>query len=169
MKTDKVLQIPEIPKKIIINSLAKGTSSRRNFTKEEDERLITLVKFYGIKNWEAISNMMPFRNVRQCKDRYNNYLSPEINLKPWTKEEDLLLIKKFNEFGQKWVQISQFFKGRSDNNVKNRWYNHLRQMVDVSKKNNIEEETKFCNDVDQFILNDFTDFDDVCFDAALEL
>lgn len=167
-----VIKIPEIPQKIIINSLTKGISSRRNFTKEEDERLFILVQYYGEKNWDYISKMMPFRSARQCKDRYKNYLSPEINLKPWTKEEDLLLIKKYNELGQKWVQISQFFKGRSDNSIKNRWYNHLRQITEQPNKPKTilkEEDIKLCNDGDQTMLNDYSDFDEIFFNTPLEL
>ena len=165
------IKMPEIPQRIIVNSLTKGISSRRNFTKEEDERLLFLVQNYGVKNWEFISKMMPFRTVRQCKDRYKNYLAPEINLKPWTNEEDLLLIKLFNELGQKWVQISRFFKGRSDNSIKNRWYNHLKQINEptTQPKNNVKEEIKLYNEGDQSILNDMFDFDDMIFDNPLEL
>ena len=119
-------QAPIISKTSLIKSFIKGPNSRRNFTKEEDARLLYLVEHFGTKNWHIIAEMMPFRNIRQCRDRFRNYLSPEINLKPWTLEEDLLLASKYKELGPKWVQISQFFQGRSDNNLKNRWYTHLR-------------------------------------------
>ena len=72
---------------------------------------------------------MQTRNARQCKDRYTNYLSPQINLNPWSQEEDDLLIKKVNELGNKWVKISKFFIGRSDNSIKNRWYTHLNKKI----------------------------------------
>ena len=143
-------KIPEIPRSIIIKSFIKGVSSRRNFVKEEDERLSFLVQQYGTNNWELIASMMPFRNARQCRDRFRNYLSPKINLKKWTKEEDLLLINKYHELGPKWVHISQFFEGRSDNNLKNRWYTHLKKQHQKTE-NNIED---LINNKDQICVYD---------------
>ncbi|KAK8857550.1 hypothetical protein M9Y10_015955 [Tritrichomonas musculus] len=132
-------QIPEIPRSIIINSYINGVSRRRNFAKEEDKRLSYLVEQYGTSNWELIASMMPLRNARQCRDRFRNYLSPKINLKKWTKEEDTLLISKYNELGPKWVQISQYFDGRSDNNLKNRWYTHLRKKCQETENINTDK------------------------------
>lgn len=154
-----LFKIPEIPKSFIIKAYVNGVSSRRNFTKEEDARLSYLVQMFGTKDWNLISNMMPFRNARQCKDRFKNYLSPQINLKPWTKEEDLLLIQKVKELGPKWVQISQYFEGRSDNNLKNRWYTHLKQKFEesnkIENKKSIIEQNKIeiCDDFDYACLN----------------
>lgn len=31
---------------------------------------------------------MPGRNARQCKDRWEKYLNPDINFQPFTQEED---------------------------------------------------------------------------------
>lgn len=126
--------MPEIPKSTLINSMIKGPTSRRNFTREEDARLTYLVHIFGSKNWTLIAEMMPMRNARQCKDRFTNYLSPMINLKPWSPEEDSLLIQKVKECGPKWVQISRFFEGRSDNNLKNRWYTHLKTKCENEEK-----------------------------------
>jgi hypothetical protein len=61
------------------------------------------------------------RNSRQCKDRWENYLSPKVDLSLWTKEEDNLLIAKRNEFGAHWVQIQHFFTKITDVALKNRW------------------------------------------------
>lgn len=132
-------EIPEIPRSIIIKSYIKGISSRRNFAKEEDQRLSYLVERYGTNNWEMIASMMPLRNARQCRDRFRNYLSPKINLKKWSEEEDLLLIYKYKELGPKWVQISKYFDGRSDNNLKNRWYTHLKKKCEETEKSKLED------------------------------
>jgi hypothetical protein len=58
-----------------------------------------------------------------------NYLAPHLRSDPWTESEDELLIAKMNELGSAWSSISQFFRGRSDNDVKNRWYSHLRYVT----------------------------------------
>ncbi|OHS94659.1 Myb-like DNA-binding domain containing protein [Tritrichomonas foetus] len=138
--------IPAIPQTILMQSLMKGATSRRNFTKEEDQWLNYLVDRFGTKNWNQIAEYMPLRNARQCKERFLSYLSPNINLNPWTAEEDALLIKMFKEYGPKWVKISKSFDGRSDNNLKNRWYTHLKKICEkqpevtvIKKENSFEQ------------------------------
>ena len=91
------------------------------FSIEDDEALRRLVEEFGENNWTMIVERMPGRNVRQCKERWMNYLSPNLNRSPWTPEEDALLIKKQKELGSKWVKISQFFQNRTDAMVKNRF------------------------------------------------
>ncbi|OHT09294.1 Myb-like DNA-binding domain containing protein [Tritrichomonas foetus] len=94
---------------------------KSKFTLIEDQRLRNLVHEYGESNWRIISENMGNRSVRQCKERWTNYLSPNISNDPWSKEEDDLLEQKYIELGPKWVKISQFFPKRTDSNVKNRW------------------------------------------------
>jgi hypothetical protein len=64
---------------------------------------------------------MPNRNARQCKDRWYNFLSPEVVNGPWTEEEEALLCRKFAIFGNSWKRISTFFEGRTEINVKSHW------------------------------------------------
>jgi hypothetical protein len=55
-----------------------------------------------------------------------NYLSPEVRSDPWTDGEDRVLLHKINELGFCWSSIAHCFNGRSDNDIKNRWYSHLK-------------------------------------------
>jgi hypothetical protein len=64
---------------------------------------------------------MPNRTTRQCRERYKNYLSPELRNLPWSPAEDLLLRERFSEFGPRWATLATFFNGRSDVSLKNRW------------------------------------------------
>ena len=91
------------------------------FSAAEDNTLRELVLEHGEKNWRVISKYMPNRTTRQCRERYKNYLAPNVTNGPWTTEEDLLLEQKYMEYGPKWATIAQFFKNRSDVNIKNRW------------------------------------------------
>lgn len=94
---------------------------RAKFTKPEDFMLTKYVTEYGENNWELISKLMQNRNARQCKERWCNYLSPNVSKSPWTPEEDALLEQKYSELGPKWVNISKFFVNRTDTMLKNRF------------------------------------------------
>lgn len=105
--------------------IMKKTHPRAKFTQSEDELLIKLVETIGTNDWQSISHQMPGRNPRQCRDRWQNYLSPDVVNGPWTSEEEELLVKKFEELGPSWKQIAMFFPTRTDINIKSRW--HLRE------------------------------------------
>eukprot|EP00826_Nyctotherus_ovalis_P028396 TRINITY_DN2243_c0_g3_i2.p1 TRINITY_DN2243_c0_g3~~TRINITY_DN2243_c0_g3_i2.p1 ORF type:complete len:271 (-),score=51.40 TRINITY_DN2243_c0_g3_i2:100-912(-) len=51
------------------------------------------------------------------------------SLLPWTKEEDTLLFKLYKEKGSVWSAIAKNFPGRSENNLKNRFYSTLRRIA----------------------------------------
>lgn len=94
---------------------------RSKFTKTEDKELTKLVSRYGTNDWHGIADNLPGRNARQCKDRWFNYLSPNVSNGPWSSHEDELLIEKQAEYGAKWRQIAACFPSRTDVSVKNRW------------------------------------------------
>jgi hypothetical protein len=102
-------------------SRINGKYVKVKFAPEEDARLLELIQEYGTNNWLTISSIMQTRNPRQCRERFKNYLDPELNREPWTTEEDNLLEEKYREFGAKWNKIGQFFQNRSDNSLRNRW------------------------------------------------
>jgi Rps23 Pro-64 3,4-dihydroxylase Tpa1-like proline 4-hydroxylase len=66
----------------------KGTAERHKFLKAEDDLLRRLVEQSGETNWNLISSFMNGRNARQCRERYKNYLSPQLHNSPWTTAED---------------------------------------------------------------------------------
>jgi hypothetical protein len=109
---------------------ARAKTTRRHpramFTADEDQRLKFLVSRYGT-NWPLIADHLPDRNIRQCKDRWTNYLSPNLSFDPWTDSDDRLLMEKFSEFGAKWVRIAQFFPKRTDTALKSRWFILMRR------------------------------------------
>lgn len=91
------------------------------FSPEEDSTLKSLVLQSIEPDWKAIASQMGNRTPRQCRERYKNYLSPDLSTRPWSETEDAILTEKVHEIGKKWAQISQFFEGRSDVSLKNRW------------------------------------------------
>lgn len=78
------------------------------------------------------------RTPKQCRERWSNHLNPELKKTPWTSEEDERLIACQAELGNTWTRIAAHLPGRSENEVKNRWYGHLNrkmmQRPDITRK-----------------------------------
>ena len=105
---------------------------RSRFTKEEDHLLKLLVSAQPQPKWSEIAKNFQNRTARQCRERYNNYLRPDLINGPWTKEEDDLLIELFERHGPKWSLISQSFNSRSSVNVKNHHSSLINQLSKTS-------------------------------------
>ena len=93
---------------------------RHVWSKEEDERLVKLVNERKDKNWVKIAEHFKNRSNKDCRDRYFLHLSPNVEKRKWTYDEEQLLIEKFMEIGPKWVALTAFFDKRSSNDLKNR-------------------------------------------------
>lgn len=117
-------------------------SQRSRFTKEEDELLKRLVNGQTQPKWSEIAQQLPNRTSRQCRERYNNYLRPNLINGPWTKEEDELLKKLYELHGPKWAFIKQNFNSRSAVNVKNRYSTLINQST-IKNDNQIIESNDF--------------------------
>lgn len=57
----------------------------------EDMRLKEIVATMEKVNWKAVARCFPNRNERQCYERWNYYLSPNVNNGAWSESEDQLL------------------------------------------------------------------------------
>lgn len=62
------------------------------WTKEEDDKLKSLVQVYGPKNWSLIAKHFEGRIGKQCRERWHNHLNPDIKKEKWSEEEDSTLI-----------------------------------------------------------------------------
>lgn len=108
------------------------------FTTEEDKKLRELVEQFGENQWNIISHKMKNRNQRQCRERWKNYLSPELNNDDWSEQEDVILLAKFTEFGPKWKKISLFLKNRTANSIRNR-------LIKLIKKSRFDKSVNYAN------------------------
>jgi hypothetical protein len=94
---------------------------RVKFTRAEDEQLRALVAKYGVHAWQEISEEMGTRNIRQCRDRWNHYLSANSDPHPWTGEEDRRLHGEMGPIGQKGKSGQAFSPTRSEPDIRKRW------------------------------------------------
>jgi len=83
--------------------------------------LKALVAERGQKQWQEIANEInkhlgsSKRQGKQCRERWINFLSPEIRREPWTPQEDLLLLETHKIIGNQWAQIAKDIQGRTEN------------------------------------------------------
>ena len=81
--------------------------TKGRWTEEEDNMLRCIMERKSKTPWKQASNEMPGRTSKQCRERWNNYLCPEVNKNPFTEEEDRLLQHLYNTFGKSWAKISK--------------------------------------------------------------
>ena len=94
--------------------------------KREDEELVKLIRENGTKHWNQIAAQLNAtldvnRNGKQCRERWVNFLNPDIKKDPFSLEEDIQILEKRLLIGNKWSEIIKDMPGRTENNVKNRF------------------------------------------------
>jgi len=102
------------------------SSKKRLWSPAEDRVLVDAVQLLGIHvGWSAISDLVPGRTPKRCRERWVNHLTPGIRRDQWSSEEDQILVDAQRKLGNTWTTITELLPGRTANNIKNRWYSHF--------------------------------------------
>lgn len=137
-----------------VNEINKtGTLRPGIWSALEDEILLEMTKKASTwgKTAKAINQKvhdgLAIRSGKQCKERWNNYLNPEINRGSWTIEEDSRILDLYKEHGKKWSTISKQMKDRTESAVKNRIKSLLNKIKqDLKKSDDFEIDQKIAQD-----------------------
>lgn len=107
--------------------LKSHTPGKGQWSIAEDKILLdAMASFNGHICWEELSKRIPGRSAKQCRERWQFRLHPDVNKAPFQPWEDELIIDERVNLGNRWTQIATKLPGRTSCSVKNRWYTVLR-------------------------------------------
>lgn len=77
-------------------------------------------------------NVSPHATAAQCQNRWCKSLDPALQRGAWTEEEDDRLRKAVAGYGSSWVQVASAIPGRTNDQCRERWHEHLNQSTEKS-------------------------------------
>lgn len=140
---------------------------------EEDAALCSGVAVYGESRWLAISDLVPNRTSKQCRERYMSHFRRGLDRSSFSMAEDELLMAAVKVCGTKWSAIArEVFDGdRADFQLKNRYYVLSNGKSKCCKKRNLltppEPEARKKGRFSEALAEDLVDIEPLELDSLL--
>ena len=117
-------------------SKQKGKNSvRQMWSHDEDQALLDIIKGHCRQKWNIVADELKKRlsgttkTGKQCRERFRNYLDPNITRREWTKSDKIVFLVLHKQYGNHWGQITKYYIGRSDISLKNLFYSYIRRAL----------------------------------------
>lgn len=120
---------------ICASFLNKAAAKYNRWSRQEDTFLRTLLTLANLRDWSQVTFLMemqfPYETWRKedCKNRWEEITSIPDSKQPWSVQEELEVIIVHKLCGHNWSAAAEFFEGRSNNSIKNRFYAVARRVV----------------------------------------
>lgn len=126
-------KIAKVPKEEVMlrsapQKLERAKGKKNPWQPSEDAKVLELIGHYG-QSWALIAAALGNRTGKQVRDRYLNYLRADIKDEDFTIQEDRLLLSLYYQVGHKWSKIASHLPGRTECQVKNRFYAHIKKRL----------------------------------------
>jgi len=121
---------------------------KEDWSKEQDALLRNLVSLYGTHDWamiaEQINITFPYnpKSPKECSRRWQDCLNGNTTKEPWTEQEELNMIIAHKKFKNRWSEMADYLKGRSNNTIKNKFYSVFRKIKGKIQKNDCSFDSK---------------------------
>jgi hypothetical protein len=100
-----------------------------------------MLESIGGPKWKVISDEFnrrfgSKRNAKIVRERWFNFLNPELNKGEWSANEEIQLLDAVHVVGRRWAKVAKIMTGRTDHTVKNHFYVLLKTHVTDIKLDN---------------------------------
>jgi len=106
------------------------------WTPNEDLALFSLLQARNMTPvcWQEVANYLPGRTSKQCRERWNEHLNPNVDHTAFTEEEDAIILQAQLEMGNKWKDITKRIRSqRTSTSIKVRWHHLQRRLASLHK------------------------------------
>lgn len=84
-----------------------------------------------------------------------------VEVNAWSEEEDKRIFTLYKKYGSSWTMLAKFFEGRTEKNIKNRFYSTLRRIARKKERNQKNPDAVKANILDY--VDDALEYGHNCF------